>query len=238
MTAKIKMGYEMYKSISAVANIQNEANLSFDVSGLEVKELSVNGISAMHIFVAPSICQTYEVSKPVVVGINTANFKNILKTFDKKDTITMEVTNDKIILQSITKTFLLPIIEHRGADKLPEIEYPVSIIFNAKEFKKLLKDISLISGFLGFSVSNNEISITAKGDAGETKFRYGSEHIQKIVSSINNTMFNVEEINKLISVADNKSNIDIYLKENEPIKIVYEVAGVKVRCYLAPYIEG
>ena len=43
---------------------------------------------------------------------------------------------------------------------------------------------------------------------------------------------------KLIKEADKKGNIEIYLKNNEPLKVVYELAGQKIRGFLAPYIES
>jgi hypothetical protein len=43
---------------------------------------------------------------------------------------------------------------------------------------------------------------------------------------------------KLIKEADKKSNIELYLKNGQPLKVVYELAGQKLKGFLAPYIES
>ena len=37
---------------------------------------------------------------------------------------------------------------------------------------------------------------------------------------------------------DNKNDIEIYLKNDSPIKLVYEIGGNKIKGYLAPYFES
>ena len=50
--------------------------------------------------------------------------------------------------------------------------------------------------------------------------------------------FNIAEMQKLIKEANKKSNIELYLNNNEPLKVVYELAGQKLRGFLAPYIAS
>ena len=81
--------------------------------------------------------------------------------------------------------------------------------------------------------------MSAEGDAGSVENEYSDGNmIIKSTEPIINLCFNIKEMQKLIKEADKKGKIGLYLKNGEPLKVVYELAGQKLRGFLAPFMES
>ncbi|MEM3858696.1 MAG: hypothetical protein QW478_04740, partial [Candidatus Micrarchaeaceae archaeon] len=237
MNAKIKGGYELTKIFSAVSNIIDEATLNFKPSGLEIKELDNSGISMIEITLKPSLLNEYIINNEFKAGVNIANLNKLLKSIDKNEELTLSVENDTISVKTEHKVFSVHIIEAKGNNAtVKEQEYTNVITINASEFKKTLKALKEINNYAHFYVSNGVLKIQAEGDAGSFANEFNNV-VNKSTEPINNATFNIEYIQKLTKEADNKSNIELYLKQGEPLKLVYEIAGHKIRGFLAPYVE-
>ena len=238
MTTKLKAGYELIKVFSAIGQITDEATLDFKPEGLSVKELAPDGIMMSSVDVKPSLCQVYIADKEVKAGVNLENLNKMLKTLDKNMDFTISVNNNILEVKTEHKSFSVPLIDVKAQDnKELRLEYTNTIMINAKELKDTLKSLNLTSNYAHFYTINNTLKIQAEGDAGSVENEYDNVVI-KNTEQINNTCFNIECMQKLIKEANNKDTIELYLKQNEPIKVIIELAGQKVRSYLAPYMEN
>ena len=238
MEAKLKAGYELTKVFSAIGHITDEATLYFKPSGLEIREADNSTISMLSVALQPSLLTEYIANQEVKAGVNLTNLNKMLKTLPKKSDITISVTDISLEIRAENKTYSVPIIEHKSQiDKEPNIEFTNSISFNTAEFKEALKDLSQIDNYAHINISNGLINFSAEGDAGSVENEYSNRDI-KSTAPITNLCFNITEMQKLIKEADKKGNIELYLKNGEPLKVVYELAGQKLRGFLAPYMES
>ena len=238
MEAKLKSGYELIKVFNAIGHITDEATLFFKPSGLEIKEIDNSGISMLSVAMQPSLLIEYVANQELKAGVNIENLNKMLKTIPKGAEFTISINSIAIEIKTENKTYSVPILENRNkVEKEPTIEFTNSVIFNVTEFWNALKDLSQISNYAHINISNNLITLNAEGDSGSVTNDYRNKII-KSNEPITNLCFNIEEMQKLIKEADKKGNIEIYLKNNEPLKVVYELAGQKIRGFLAPYIES
>ena len=197
-----------------------------------------SGISMLSVALQPSLLTEYIANQEVKVGINLENLNKMLKTLPKTSEINISVTDISLEIRAENKAYSVPIIEHKSqTDKEPEIEFTNSISFSTTEFKEALNDLSQISTIAHINISNGLINLSAEGDAGSVENEYSDRDI-KSTAPIANLCFNIEEMQKLIKEADKKGNIELYLKNGEPLKVVYELAGQKLRGFLAPYMES
>ena len=236
--AKLKAGYELIKVFSAIGQIVDEATLSFKPEGLSISELAPSGISMSSVDVKPSLLQEYVANTEVKVGVNLENLNAMLKTLNKHSDFTLNVSNNILEIKTEHKAFSVPIIDLKSTiNKMPEIEYNNIIRMNARVLKDALKDLKQISTIAHFYIGNNTLKLQAEGDIGSVENEYDNV-VVKNTEPITNTCFDIEEMQKLIKEAGNKDTIELYLKQNEPLKVVIEFAGQKVRSFLAPYMEN
>ena len=241
MDAKLKAGYEITKIFSAVGHLTEEATLCFKPSGLEITEANNSNISMLSVAIQPSLLNEYIANQEVKAGVNIANLNKMLKTLPKKSEFSISINNNMALeIKSDNKAYSVPIIEHKSRiDKEPEIEFTNTISFNTSEFMEALKNLSQISTIAHINISNRLINLSAEGDAGSVENEYSdSNMIIKSTEPIINLCFNIEEMQKLIKEADKKGKIGLYLKNGEPLKVVYELAGQKLKGFLAPYMES
>ena len=241
MDAKLKAGYELTKIFSAVGHLTEEATLCFKPSGLEITEANNSNISMLSVAIQPSLLNEYIANQEVKAGVNIANLNKMLKTLPKKSEFSISINNNMALeIKSDNKAYSVPIIEHKSRiDKEPEIEFTNTISFNTSEFMEALKNLSQISTIAHINISNRLINLSAEGDAGSVENEYSdSNMIIKSTEPIINLCFNIEEMQKLIKEADKKGKIGLYLKNGEPLKVVYELAGQKLKGFLAPYMES
>jgi proliferating cell nuclear antigen PCNA len=240
MEAKLKAGYELTKIFSAVGHLTEEATLCFKPSGLEIIEANNSNISMLSVAIQPSLLAEYIANQEVRAGVNLTNLNKMLKTLPKKSEITINITDIALEIKAENKNYNIPIIEHKSSiNKEPEIEFTNTLSFNTAEFMEALKNLSQIGTIAHINVSNRLINLSAEGDAGSVENEYSDSYmIIKSTEPITNLCFNIAEMQKLIKEADKKSKIELYLKNGEPLKVVYELAGQKLRGFLAPYMES
>jgi proliferating cell nuclear antigen PCNA len=240
MEAKLKSGYELIKVFNAIGHITDEATLYFKPSGLEITEANNSNISMLSVAMQPSLLTEYIANQEVKAGVNIANLNKMLKTLPKKSEFSISISSIALEIKSDNKAYSVPIIEHKSSiNKEPEIEFTNSISFSTAEFKEALKNLSQISTIAHINISNRLINLSAEGDAGSVENEYSDSYmIIKSTEPITNLCFNITEMLKLIKEADKKSKIELYLKNGEPLKVVYELAGQKLRGFLAPYMES
>ena len=237
MTTKLKAGYELIKVFSAIGQITDEATLDFKPEGLSISELAPTGISMSSVDMKPSLLKEYVANQELKVGVNLENFNAMLKMLDKSD-FTISVANNILEVKTEHKSFSVPMIDVKSTqNRLPDIEYTNIVKINAKELKTTLKSLKQIDTNVHFNISNNVLKLQAEGDEGSVENEY-TNVVAKNTEPISNTCFNIETLQKLIKEANNKDTIELYLKQEQPLKVVITLAGQIVRSYIAPYMEN
>jgi proliferating cell nuclear antigen len=239
METKLKAGHELIKVFNAIGHITDEAMLCFKPSGLEIKEMDNSNISMLSVAMQPSLLTEYVANTEVKAGVNLENLNKMLKTIPKGEEFTIRVNNTAIEINTEHKAYSVPIIEMKPrTDRVPNVESTNTIIFNVAEFKDALKDLLQISNYAHINIADGTITFDAEGEAGSVSNEYMYDKVIRSTEPITNLCFNIAEMQKLIKEADKKSNIELYLKNEQPLKVVYELAGQKLRGFLAPYIES
>ena len=238
METKLKAGHELIKVFNAIGHITDEAMLCFKPSGLEIREMDNSSISMLSVAMQPSLLTEYVANTEVKAGVNLENLNKMLKILPKGAEFSISITDISLDIKAQNKAFKVPLIEYMPkTDKEPQIEFSTIISLNVSMFKDILKDLSAIGTIAHINTNSTTISFDAEGDAGSINNQYDNL-IKRSTEPITNLCFNIAEMQKLIKEADKKSNIELYLKNGQPLKVVYELAGQKLKGFLAPYIES
>lgn len=238
METKLKAGYELIKVFNAIGHITDEAMLYFKPSGLEIREMNNSNISMLSVAMQPSLLTEYVVNTEVKAGVNLENLNKMLKILPKGAEFSISITDISLDIKAQNKAFKVPLIEYMPkTDKEPQVEFSTIISLNVSVFKNILKDLSAIGTIAHINTNSTTISFDAEGDVGSINNQYDNL-IKRSTEPITNLCFNIAEMQKLIKEADKKSNIELYLKNGQPLKVVYALAGQKLKGFLAPYIES
>ena len=238
METKLKAGHELIKVFNAIGHITDEAMLCFKPSGLEIREMDNSSISMLSVAMQPSLLTEYVANTEVKAGVNLENLNKMLKILPKGAEFSISITDISLDIKAQNKAFKVPLIEYMPkTDKEPQIEFSTIISLNVSMFKDILKDLSAIGTIAHINTNSTTISFDAEGDVGSINNQYDNL-IKRSTEPITNLCFNIAEMQKLIKEADKKSNIELYLKNGQPLKVVYELAGQKLKGFLAPYIES
>ena len=238
METKLKAGHELIKVFNAIGHITDEAMLCFKPSGLEIREMDNSSISMLSVAMQPSLLTEYVANTEVKAGVNLENLNKMLKILPKGAEFSISITDISLDIKAQNKAFKVPLIEYMPkTDKEPQIEFSTIISLNVSVFKNILKDLSAIGTIAHINTNSTTISFDAEGDVGSINNQYDNL-IKRSTEPITNLCFNIAEMQKLIKEADKKSNIELYLKNGQPLKVVYELAGQKLKGFLAPYIES
>ena len=238
MATKLKAGYELIKVFSAIGQIVDEATLCFKPEGLSINELSPSAITMSSVDMKPSLLQEYISDSEVKVGVNLENLNTLLKTLNKHSDFTLSVSNNILEIKTEHKMFNVPTIDVKStANRMPKIVYTNIIRMNAKMLKETLTDLIMADDYIHFYIEQNTLRLQAESDNGSIENEY-TNVVVKNSRPIINTCFNIKEMQKLIKEAGNKDMVELYLNQNEPLKVVIELAGQKVRSFIAPYMDN
>ena len=118
---------------------------------------------------------------------------------------------------------------------MPAINYDTKIEIMASFLKELLKDALLFGSSVVLKVEGGRFFIEARGSQGALD----SEALKTAsVSSKSNvtSKFSLGFFQNIIKEADNEKKVVIYLKNDSPMKIEYNIGESKITFYLAHMI--
>lgn len=187
------------------------------------------------------------------LGICLQNLYKLLKSLDKDDTISLYVgENDKQSLiieiendEKKSKTFYkLKLLDlNQPTKKTAKIEFDIKITMGSSDFHKLCREMNNIAEYVDIKCTSKNIIFTCKGDCAERSTIYKSEegglHISNENKKKHNIVQGVYELKNIVlfTKCSNLCNeIDIYMKNDFALTIIYEVASLgTITIALSPF---
>jgi proliferating cell nuclear antigen len=232
--------------VDSIVSLIDEGSFSITKEGIGLKAMDPSGISMISFFIPNKAFAKYEVDKPMSIGLNLENFGKILASSRQEEALVMKESGNKFMVEFIGKNsrrrYKLPMIEvKKDADKEPKIEFDSVVEVKSDSLKEILKDANLLSTHVGFKTDKESFLVVAKGDAGELEEEHmnNADVIKKITASkASSATFNLDYLERMISACPSNSSMELSIKTEEPIKIVYKIGEAEVSYYLAPYMES
>ena len=172
------------------------------------------------------------------LGVSLENLYKLLKSVDKEDVISLYVEeNDKqcLIIETENgkfKTFYkLKLLDLNKQNKKPlRIEFDIHYVMPSSEFHKLAREMNNIAEYVEIKCTNKNIIYTCKGDCAERSTIYKSGEGGIIISTENQKHKIVQGVYELKNIvlftkcANLCNDIEIFVKNDFPITIVYTIA--------------
>jgi len=202
---------------------------------------------AMVIFKLLSSCfSEYDVKNNIEIGINLNNLKQILRRAKPNDKLTLELMPDQklqITLKSnTTRTFNLAILELEDKEqKIPELEFPVSIKMNSSTLSESIEDVGIVAESVSFEAEPNKFTVKAQGDLSKAQVEIPSDEGTNI--SVQGDKFrskySIEYLKKIMNGGKLADTVEILFNQDYPLRVDYKVVDkVLLSFILAPRVEN
>lgn len=234
--------------MTALKDILLETNIIFQSDGIRIINMDKSHTILVYLFLEAQNFEFYECKKDkIIIGVNMFHLFKLINSIDNDDTLTLYIENEDYfegIVSHLGLIFENGNIKQRKIQKLKliepdpeELEYPnvtFSSIINlpSSDFQKIIRDFSCISDKLEIKSVGNELIFKCKG-------QFASAEIHRIEndgsmgfllkqdsSKIIQGEFSLKNLGYFIKCTNLCSNIEIYLENDLPLVVKYNVASL------------
>lgn len=231
---------QILKSINSVN--EGDSTITLYSEGLSFRNIDSYHVSLCDMGLNNSIFEKYSIEREIKIGFNVVEFLNIVKTLDKKRSITIEILNEKIKISQRDLEMELKTIDPRSDDyPLPKIPYDTEIITNLKTFKNLIDRASSVGDYITIESIDNTIKLSATGDKGSFKQEITNNHESLQINSKNdsNTTYSIEYIKEFLKSIPKDGNVIFEYSQMKPCRITTSLNNIgRIQYYLAPRVEN
>lgn len=228
----------------ALKNILSDVNFKADSSGIKLTTIDGTEKAIVNIHLYNFKFEEYSCKDPVNIGINLVSFFKILKGIKNTDTISFVIyknnpeyiyistTNSDKKFTNTSKVKLLDMDEK--IYNIPNIDFESFITMPSTDFQGYISELSAISNKINIKSTENDLTLTVKGDFAEQSIKI-HETNNDTKSIVQEGDFNIKFIQLFTKSTNLCSTVEIYLKTDFPLTIVYNVANLgQIKYCLAP----
>lgn len=247
--------------MTALKDILLETNITFTPEGIKIINMDKSHTILAHLALHAERFENYECKHDkIIIGVNMLHLFKLINTIDNDDTLTIYIEeNDYMdgVVQYLGLKFENGEIKQQKVQKLrliepeldeldvPDVTFSSVLNLPSSDFQKIIRDLSCISDKIEIrSVATSEgaeLIFKCRGGFAEAEIRRAEsdgsmEYIQKQDShKIIQGEFSLKNLGYFIKCTNLCSQIEIYLENNLPLVVRYNVASLgEIKLGLAP----
>lgn len=228
----------------ALKNILADINFKADSSGLKLTTIDGTEKAIINIFLIAEKFEEYYCESSVNIGINLISFFKILKGIKNTDTISFDIYKNEpeyIYIatrntdKKCTNTSKVKLLDmDEKIYNIPNINFESFITMPSSDFQGYIAELATLSNKVKIKTANNELTLNAKGDFAEQTISI-NETNNNVSSTLQEGEFNIKFIQLFTKSTNLCSTVEIYLKNDFPLTILYNVANLgQIKYCLAP----
>lgn len=236
--------------MTALKDILLETNITFQKDGIRIINMDKSHTILAHLYLASQNFEFYECKKDkIIIGVNMFHLFKLINSIDNDDTLTMYIENEDYIdgiVSHLTLKFENGEIKQCKTQKLrliepepEELEYPdvtFSSIINlpSTDFQKIIRDLSGISDKLEIKSVGNELIFKCSGQFASAEIHRAESDgsmgfiLKQDSSKVIQGEFSLKNLGYFIKCTNLCSQIEIYLENDLPLVVKYDVASLGV----------
>lgn len=231
-------------SIAIISDLVNEARLKIGKDAIELVAMDPANVAMVIFKLLSSAFTEYKVEKPVEIGVNLNNMKQILRRVKPSDMLILEVAGNKLKIQlksESTRTFNLPLIDiEEKEQKIPELSFATSIETSSSMLNDAIEDVDIVAESVSFVAEPKLFSLQATGDLSNASIEIKKDDTTKIKAKEKvRAKYSVEYLKKMIQGSKLADKVSIQFNKDYPLKLDYHtVDRVMLSFILAPRVES
>jgi len=231
-------------SIAIISELVSEGRFKITKESIELVAMDPANVAMVIFKLLSSSFTEYNVEKDTEISINLSNLKSILRRTKPTDMITLEMENNRLKIQikgTSTRSFLLPLIDiEEKQQKIPELNFSVSIKTNAEILNDAIEDVDVVGESVMFEADKGKFIISSEGDLSQAKIEMKEGQEIKINAKDKvKSRYSIEYLKKMIDGSKLADNVDIYFNKDYPLRLDYKtVDKIQLSFILAPRVEN
>ncbi len=237
----------------ALKEVLTDINIHFNNKGLQIMNMDPSQVSFVHLELNADKFEEFYCPNPLLIGVNMMSLHKLLKTIGNNDTVSMYVTKENpdrlgIIIQNkkkrinnnITYNLLDVDLVHIN---IPDIDYDAQVTMPCGDFQKYCRELATISNEVTITVSNDKIfSMKVDGKFASQSLDIQESEDSNVVIEVNDSIsegdgeynigsFSLKFLNLFCKSSTLCNTIQLYMKNEYPIIIIYSVASLGICKY-------
>ena len=234
-------------SIAIISELVTEARFKINKEAIELVAMDPANVAMVVYKLLSSSFVEYDLEKEVEVAINLSNLKQVIKRAKANDTVSIEIGEDNQFLITFkgknTRKFSLPIIElEEKEQKVPELNFPISINTVASNLTEAIEDADIVSESVLFEGEPNKLQIYAEGDLSKANIEIKKDEETNIECEKQDKIrskYSVEYLKKMVAGSKLADNVTIKFSNDYPLMIEFKtIDKVSLKFILAPRVEN
>ena len=243
--------------MTALKDILLESNITFEKDGIKITDVDKSHTILVNLNLSSDNFEYFDCKlDKIIIAVNMFHLFKLISTIDNDETLTIYIEKDDYhdgIVEYLGLKFENPemkqfkiqklkLLEPESEEsKIPNVNYDSIININSSDFQKIVRDLSgisekvelkTISNTLFFKCIGNfaEAEIIRTENEGNMKFIYKKDKDEIIQGE-----FSLKNLSYFIKCTNLCNQIEIYLGNNLPLIIKYNVASLgEIKLCLAP----
>lgn len=182
-------------------------------------------------------------------GLNMTSLYKIIKSVKNSDIVTFYILESNTTKLQIEienkekKTNILTVLKLLDIDEdilqIPNIEFDMVKTMPSNDFQSYVRELSIITNRIKLESVNNTFSLSGEGDFAETKIMVGDSNNEEITNEhYASGTFYIKYLLLFTKSTNLCTTVEIYLKNQFPLILVYNVANLgKLQYCLAPLVD-
>ena len=241
--------------IEALKEILTDVNIIFDSTGMKIMAMDSAHTVLVYLKLEHDKFEYYFCKDKYVVGVSMINFFKLIKTMTNNDTLTLyidEDDSDKLGIKiengdknSITNYKLNLMDLNEDTFDIPPTTFNFVITMPSVDFQKICRDMNSLADVIEIQSVGQQLRFSCKGDFAEQETIIGEATdgmvFVKTTDNCNDEivqgLFMLKNLVMFTKCTNLSSTVDIYLKNNYPLVICYNVGSLGIlKLCLAPKI--
>jgi proliferating cell nuclear antigen len=230
----------------SLKDVLTDVNMHINSNGIKIISMDGSKSAIIHLKLLASQFEIFNCKEDMNIGINMLSLFKILKSIKNNDVISFYIDTDTTKLniklenkekntETVSTLKLLDIDEH--ILNIPNIEFQTILTIPSNDFQNYIRDLSIISSEIKIESNNNILTLSADGDFASQKIMIKQTDTGLTLSKAEHAIgiFNLKYLLLFTKSTNLCNNIEIYLKTNFPIIVIYNVANLgQLKFCLAP----
>ena len=230
----------------ALKNILSDVNFNADKSGLKLTTIDGTEKAIVNLFLNSEKFEEYVCKGEFNIGLNLISNYKILKAIKNTDTISFAIYRNELEYfyistthsdKKFTNTSKIKLLDmNEKIYNIPDINFESFITMPSSDFQGYISDLSSISNKINIKTSSKELILSVKGDFAEQTMTINEANSKNQNSSnVQEGIFDIKFIQLFTKSTNLCSTVEIYLKSQYPLTMVYNVANLgHIKYCLAP----
>lgn len=232
------------ESIAVISELVTETQFKVTQDAIQVVAMDPANVAMVVYKLLSSTFVEYDVKENVVLTINLANLKQVLRRAKPTDQLVLELDENKlkIVLKGTsTRTFHLPLIDAEEREqKVPELSFNATITMDSSTLSDAVDDVDIIGESVMFMAEANKFTISSSGDLSKAKVEIPSDEETKIVAEDKQkSKYSIEYLKKMIAGGKLADKAVAKFSNDYPLRLEYTVLNkMQLAFILAPRVDN